>query len=340
MASMTSSATISRPVDFFPVPVDQQLAAIRTVAAGLPDADVVWISESRDFAETERYTAKANVDAALVSSPAVSEERRRIEQLFSAAEPTVAAGRYLELLRQDLAALHHAFLQAIVAPPSDDLQTHRAFWQRATVLADADNAHAMYLSSDNWPFSVFHALIDELAEFVGGDHEALGPLLTAGIQDARTSVYQAFGDEYRGLDRQAFAAAVRVRDDWLRGDGVLPLFAFKAATGSTTRVPGMAGAEEISSRYRTARERVHRRLLGERRERFDAVCTWYGRLYAARAAYDTYEYFGFYAFARHLMILRTMRLVDRADPEAAGRFRYAAATYQFVEAGEYLWRLE
>ena len=205
MAGMATSATISRPVDFFPVPVDQQLAAIRTVAAGLPDADVAWISESRDFAETERYTAKANVDAALVSSPAVSEERRRIEQLFSAAEPTIAAGRYLELLRQGLAALHHAFVQAIGAPPSDDLQTHRAFWQRATVLADVDNAHAMYLSSDNWPFSVFHALIDELSELVGGDHEALGPLLTAGIQDARTSVYQAFGDEYRGLDRQAFA---------------------------------------------------------------------------------------------------------------------------------------
>ncbi len=60
-----------------------------------------------------------------------------------------------------------------------------------------------------------------------------------------------------------------------------------------------------------------------------ATLDLYGKLHRIRVAYDTYEYFGFYAFARHLLILRTTELIERIDARLASRFHHAASLYEY-----------
>jgi len=316
---------ISRPQEFFPASVDEQLALISAAAAVLSDEDVAWISENRDFSEAERYRQKDEVDAALVASPIVSAERQRIESIF-AEEPVRAGALYLRAYAKHMASLHDLFATAM---QSDTEVLDPSFWKRVITMADADNAHAMYLSSDNWPFSVFHKLIDELAGFIGDDQQALTAILLAGVQDARTSVFNIFGNEYRSLDRQAFAVRVRERADWIRSDGVMPLFAFKAATESGR--PHAAAKYDFSKQYEIAVAQILLSQKQRERQRFVDLCNTYQQLYAARAAYDIYEYFGFYAFARHLVIRRAMRELANSSDARARSFHYSASTYQFAE---------
>ncbi|MCA1636684.1 MAG: hypothetical protein LC802_24200 [Acidobacteria bacterium] len=320
---------ISRPQEFFPAPVTEQVAIVAAAAASLSDDDIAWISENRDFSEAERYREKDDVDEALVASPLVSAERKRIEQMFDEEEPVRAGERYLRAHAEHMSSLHRHFAGAATEGVGDALNV--SFWRRAITIADIDNAHAMYLSSDNWPFSVFHKLIDELADFIGDDQEAFASILMAGVQDARTSVFNMFGDVYRGLDRRGFAVAVRANADWVRPDGVMPLFAFKAATEAPSGAGRVADSKGLRKQYEAAVGRVLMNITERERPRFAEVCETYQRLYAARAAYDIYEYFGFYAFARHLTIQRATRALEQSSREAARNFHYSASTYQFVE---------
>jgi len=332
---MTLNIPVYQPSEFFPATVEQQASVIRNAVSDLSDEDIAWISENRDFAEAERYREKDEVDEALVSSSLVTHERANIEDLFRAHDAVRAVKLYLLEFKQHMAVLHGLFAGAVVATDiTSELDTD--FWRKAIAIADADNAHAMYLSSDNWPFSVFHKLLDELANLVGDDQASMASILLAGIQDARTSVYGAFGSVYRDLKRHQFVTRIRDNVDWIRQDGIMPMFAFKAATEGMPNSMRPPNSGELRQKYEAAVNLVASRLSGIKAQRFMDACKVYQRLYAARAAYDIYEYFGFYAFARHLLILRGRRILESSSFSEARSFHYFASTYQFSKLEELL----
>jgi hypothetical protein len=193
----------------------------------------------------------------------------------------------------------------------------------------------MYLSSDNWTFSVFHPLTEELAAFTASDEAAFASLLTAGIRDVRLEVYAAgaFNAGYRGLEHAAFVAAIRQNSDWMRDDGVMPLFAYEAATQSSRM--HAARVNNIEEEYAASLTRVSARLSPSARRRFADVAATFRSLYAARTAYDVYEYFGLYAFLRHATILKTSTALAALGADAA-HFQYLASTYRFEEANQSL----
>ena len=331
---MSLDIPVREPAEFFPVAIEEQVSIIASAVSKLSDKDIAWISENRDFSEAERYREKDEVDEALVASSTVSDERGRIERLFEANEPVNAGDMYLVMFRNHMASLHRSFAGAVATTKPTETGLDTNFWRQAIAIADADNAHAMYLSSDNWSFSVFHKLIDELANFVGDDQALIAPILLAGIQDVRTSVYCAFGNLYRGLNRLEFIGRIRDRADWARHDGIMPIFAFKAATEGMPDNVRRLTALELRQQYKDSVEFVVSKLNGSCRRRFIDICNVYQRLYAARAAYDIYEYFGFYAFARHLLILRGMRALEGTSIPRAKLFHYSASTYQFSKLNE------
>lgn len=333
---MSLNISVYQPSEFFPAPIEEQLSIITNAlaAAEVSDDDLAWISENRDFSEAERYREKDEVDEALVASSMVSGERGRIEDLFESNESVRAADLYLSRFKDHMAQMHNLFTGALLRTRVGERGLDTDFWRRAIAIADVDNAHAMYLSSDNWPFSVFHKLLDELANLVGDDQASMAPILLAGIQDARTSVYGAFGNCYTGLNRLEFIARIRHNADWIRKDGIMPMFAFKAATEGMPDNVRRPSQPELQEQYEAAVELVASKLKGKLRGSFIDICDVYQRLYAARAAYDIYEYFGFYAFARHLLILRGRRTLEILSPADAKSFHYFASTYQFSKLEE------
>lgn len=318
----------------FPVSVDEQRQLMEQVSSMLSDEDLAWASGNRDFAEAQRYAAKDEVDASLVESVPVTEERARIEALFRDHPVPIAVRMYLDLMHRRLRELHQMHVEMLSLLDAATVGEWSSFWTNASSLADIDNAHAMYLSSDNWPFSVFHRLIERLENFVGDDLASLHAILCAGIQDARTEVFANPDIAYLGLERLPFARLVRKRSDWIRSDGVVPLMAFKATTGIAD---GTANAREsLQVRYEDAVKSVSARLSSVERGAFVETCELYQDLYAARAAYDIYEYFGFYGFVRHILILRTMNCLSSSSTSAAADFHHAASTYQFQKMAKVL----
>lgn len=330
---MTHSSTeLTQPLEFFPATVKEQSDALRIIVTSLDSYELAWISENRDFAEIERYSAKDDLDETLQASSIVRAERHRIERLFSDNDSISAARLYLDLLKQHLSNLHSHYVRGVaMSTTTNDIQQLCYFWHQVCTLGDIDNAHAMYISSDNWPFSVFNGLIDELNEYADHDLESLGSLLTGGVQDIRTSVYTAFDETYRNLNRQDFVKAIRSKCDWIRPDGMMPILSCKAATSTIETDLLPPKASELAFRFNAAIISIRAGLPASNHEQFDVVCTSYQRMYAARAAYDVYEYFGFHAFVRHLMILRTTRALEQLDPELAREFHYCASIYQYAK---------
>jgi hypothetical protein len=313
------------PESFLPVSAKIQRNEIDRFVKDLSDEDLAWISENRDFSETERYTAKDEVDQSLTTSQDVVSECARIEHLFEQRDPTIAASEYLTLVQAQLVRLHDFHCSGI-RDQFQDLSAWYQFWKQAATLADIDNAHAMYLSSGNWPFSVFNGVIEELSAMIT-DQGLLNILLTAGIQDARTTVYSNSDQAYRGLSRTEFATAIRKRFDWVREDGIMPLFTYKAATGNVSFT-----RPELTAPYAAAVKEILKQVSEDKGQRFVGVLSSYVALYAARAAYDIYEYFGMYAFLRHTLIRKTTTALKTYSEDLSREFHYAASTYQFNRA--------
>ena len=178
---------------------------------------------------------------------------------------------------------------------------------------------------------MFHQLVGELETFTASDDEALAALLPAGIHDVRTDIYMegSFHAVYRGLQRGPFVSTLVAASDWIRDDGVMPLFAYTAAT---REAPCSRAAVDLAADYLHTVARIVATLADPARTRFSAVIAAYRSLYAARTAYDIFEYFGFYSFVRHVVILRTVRALTARDPGVARDFQYLASTYRFGEA--------
>lgn len=325
----------------FPTSIAQLRKIVNEAVSSLDDAELEWVSSNRDFAETERYVIKDAVDESLVGSPLVQSECARIELLFRDSTPWEAGRRYLPIMHAELQRLHDMHVEMLRHSPSASIASWKQFWPAAFAQADVDNAHAMYLSSDNWPFSVFHGLIATIEAATGGDVGALAAILSGGIQDPRTAVFSRFGDEYRGLSRLDFARELRRKREWVDEDGIMPLLVYKAAC--TADAPAEDAEQTVSAlrlRFTRGVESVSSVLGESERREFQEVISVFTDLYAARAAYDVYQYFGFYAFARHVLILRTMRSLAELSGDLAEEFHHAASTYQFQRAGQLLDRIQ
>lgn len=306
------------------------LADLRDLITGcarsLPREDLVWASGNRDYAETHRYDAKDLVDDSLSESSTVSGERSLIEALFSdQPDPELAAEAYVGLLQTRVRHLHAAHTTALTQLSA---VTMRPLWLEICHAADIDNAHAMYLSSDNWPFSVFHACVGVLEELCDGDARALASILTNGELDVRTASWGGLGARYVGMNRDAYVELILRQGDWIRDDGVVPLVSFESA--SAVRPARLPDAAALRGRYLAAKHTIEGRLSPRARPLWDANLHAFSRLSAARRAYDAYEYFGSYALMRHLIILRTMTLLDSIGADGAG-FQQAASIYRFQE---------
>lgn len=171
--------------------------------------DIRWISENRDWAEATRYELKDEVDSNLIESPIVSTRRKEIERIFQ--QETSPESPYLELLLKDWSTLHTCVKSILERELANEWSASSVvgLWLDFAPVADADNAHAMYLSSGNWDFSVFNRLTTWIYSLPVPD-QLRSALLTGGVQDIRTVIYQAdFLKELRDCPgRENFAERV------------------------------------------------------------------------------------------------------------------------------------
>ncbi|SES96954.1 hypothetical protein [[Clostridium] polysaccharolyticum] len=312
---------------YYPVTIQRQEAYIKDYLKTNGIEDLIWISENRDFAEQERYKEKDEVDDSLKNSVSVLEEGNWIKQLFSEEDSLSAAQKYDQRLKENLEVLTKLYLEGLEEAGINNLSEARELWKKIKKQSDIDNAHAMYLSSDNWPFSVFHKIIDDILELLDGDFEMGSKLLTAGMQDVRTSVFADLSGKYEGADRETYIKSVCESGLYIKKDGVIPLFAYIAETGKKVDV---LKSDEIKEQYESAKETVLKTLNDEKKDKMRKLIEAYELLFADRVTYDIYEYYGFYAFIRHALIRKTKKIIalEKSEEEARA-FWYLASTYQF-----------
>lgn len=311
---------------YFPVSVLEQKAFIEKYVLTHSISDCIWISKNRDFGEQERYKEKDEVDDSLINSENVSNELEKIRVLFENEDQFSSAIEYDELLKAELKELTDIYISGIKMENAD-ISDIQELWDRIKVLSDIDNAHAMYLSSDNWPFSVFHKIIDNISDAINSDFEILNDLLTAGMQDVRTSIFYDYSGKYQNCSREDYISSLISEKNFIRENGVLPFFTFIAETGKKVDV---ISPEVIRKSYNDAKEKALRSVSEENAEKLINNLKAYELLYADRVTYDIYEYYGFYSFVRNALVLKTGNILrENIGNDIAERFMYLASTYQF-----------
>lgn len=308
--------------------LDDLASGVREMSMNLQDQVLVWMSQNRDFGEDERYREKDDVDTSLITSAVITAEREAIEGIFGRGVPLDdELADYGKRLHDELSDLHCDLIDAATNGEMWSASQQVSFWTRFAERADVDNAHAMYLSSGNWDFGVFDNVLKVLMDWAGDDGTVLSAILTAGMSDVRTAIYDVFGTTYAGLNRDDFIAAVRANDDWCRPGGYVAIMCFGAATGHRGRPEGVASGDELAERFEGAVQGLARKHPGSPVAETAAV---YRQLYDLRRRYDTYEYFGAYGFYRNLAIHRLGSAVEPIVPDLAEELRYLATTYQFA----------
>ncbi len=319
--------------DYLPDDIQNLRLVVEKVFVQAPLSLIAQVAELRDYAENERYDEKEEVDDYLKTSPRVTEACREIQILYDEPDLVVAVSKYLELFKADMARLHHFHANALNCSRNYAASDWKVFWQKLVPFADRDNSHAMYLSSHNWPFSVFNRLTAEIELLIGPDNpSALANLLTAGIQDPRTFIYQHIGGTMLGVSRANHVSQIIKSEQYILGNGIMPLFAFEAAIKARRSGTPFKPAEEFQSRFNSEIATQLNNLNSSDSEHFLSIISLYKHLYTARAAYDIYEYFGCYAFLRHLLILKCAAAVGFKETADSQAFIRAAATYQFSKA--------
>lgn len=308
---------------YFPVSTNTMFAKMKEVVKGMSYADLMWIAQNREFGEKERYRVKAEVDTSLRETKIISAERNLIEDKFRSGDIIENADRYLEFYRKRMCQLNIAYERILKLNVS--LKDIVLFWKQVSDISNLDNAHAMYLSSNNWDFSVFNEILEELSEILRGDFSKLSPLLTAGVEDVRSAIFSQ-GDNYVGLSEEAFYDQIIQSEDYIRKNGICPCFTYIAV-----KHPNLQKKIDVGS-YKRALTEVVESLDETSQKRFTQVYDSYCKLYFTRLAYDTYEYFGYYAFLRHYAIFSTYKLLKIENDEKANMFRHYASTYQFENA--------
>lgn len=308
---------------YFPISTSEMFAKMKEVANGMSYVDLMWIAQNREFGEKERYRVKAEVDESLKATQSISVERNLIEDVFQGGDIIKNADRYIELYRKRMCQLNMAYEGVLNLNVSSKEIT--LFWKRVADISNLDNAHAMYLSSNNWDFSVFNETLEELSEILQGDFDKLSPLLTAGVEDVRSAIFSQ-GDNYAGLSEEVFYDKILQSEDYIRKNGICPCFTY-----ITVKHPKFQRKIDVGT-YKRVLTEVVESLEATSKKRFTQVYDSYCKLYFTRLAYDTYEYFGYYAFLRHYAIFITYMMLKVESEEKANMFRHYASTYQFESA--------
>jgi hypothetical protein len=152
-------------------------------------------------------------------------------------------------------------------------------------------------------------------------------MLTGGVLDARTFVPLRLGSEQVPQDRRAFIESRLDLGDIVREDGIVTLVCLSAFSVDATLVRRLGVREgELVSEYERARDRVIAVAGPSGRD----LASCFAQLYRVRRLYDIFEYFGCYAFLRHLLLARAQPLVVDALPKLeAQRFLRYATLYQY-----------
>lgn len=307
----------------FPVSTDKMLAKMKMLLKDMKYEELMWIAQNREFGEKERYRVKAEVDTSLKNTNIISAERNLIEEKFQRGSIIENTGMYLELYHKRMKQLNAAYEE--IFGLKNSLKDLVFFWKQVVDISNLDNAHAMYLSSNNWEFSVFNEVLEELSEILEGDFGKLNPLLTAGVEDVRSAIFSQ-DDRYIGLSEKSFYNKILMTEDYIRQNGICPCFTYIAIKNPRLQ-------EKMSREaYNLALEDVMESLDKPEQKRFIQVYDSYCKLYFTRLAYDTYEYFGYYAFLRHYAIFVTYKMLMNSNEEKANKFRHYASTYQFEQA--------
>lgn len=310
--------------DFFPITTMHMEDKILKLSNRISSDDLMWIALNREYGEKERYRVKAEVDESLRETEIISKERENIESIFQSDDIITNANNYIKFYKERMIELNNAYEKIV------DLETTKSsligFWKSVVDISNIDNAHAMYLSSNNWDFSVFNQVLEKLLEILQGDYNKLNPLLTAGIEDVRTSVFTMDMQQYLGLSEKEYYSIIMNNKDYIRSNGICPFFiyiinkspAFNKGANGTDYVKGL--------------EMVVNSLQKNEQEIFNNVYECYCKLYYTRMSYDTYEYFGYYSLLRHFAIFITCDMLRREDIEGVDSFKHYISTYQFEKA--------
>lgn len=282
--------------------------------------DLKWIANNRDHAEKERYRVKDEFNASIVAAKETLDEREKIEKIFANNTLTEAIDEYLKLLSKRLLELNTQYdlFRKVDYSNTDELIKQ---WASVIAISNIDNAHAMYLSSNNWDFSVFNAVLIELRSVISDDEDFLA-ILSLGVQDIRTRIFSTLPKEYKCTSEDDFFVKVLKNHDFITDDGICPFLLYHTCKVQYTPTR-ITPIEPIIERL--IKGKTHTEI-----QRFYDILDNYARLFYARLAYDTYEYYGYYAFIRHFAIRKTFETIK--DSIVAERFKHFSSTYQFDRA--------
>ena len=290
------------------------------------------IIENRDWAENERYNLKPEVDESLIASKTISKEREEIENIFrDAKDVTEAVEIYLQRVNGVALQLKKFFDKILRSYVNNNLKTKEQaynLWNEFLELADMDNAHAMYLSSGMWDFSVFNQVLGELESTTSKKH--FFGLLKGASQDIRIRLHSlpVLFDKFGKKTPTTVSQFVdTLATDSVDASGVFLPFAYNFCMNMEKDKAEIVRKEYYQFVEETASE-------VEDKERFLHLVELYQRLNEARIEYDTFEYFGYYAFARHLLILVTHNLLKLEESQFAEEFKKQSSLYQYGELQE------
>lgn len=284
-----------------------------------PDA-LKWIAENREYGEKERYRYKKELDTTLKDDLCIKKERIAIENIFKTNTIDLAVDKYQNLLFDRLIQLVDAYDKILVIP-NLNLEVIMNYWASVEEISNIDNAHAMYLSSNNWDFSVFNDVLQSMESLLNGNYANMNILLSGGEKDIRTAYYE-----------QCITNSIESESDF---------YSRIISDNQTVCVNGICQCflfvnHDIPTVNRTLNiDKFNKKLnniynsLGDKKSEFKSIYSMYCRLYYLRLAYDTFEYFGYYSFIRHYAIYLTYCYILNKDENTASEFKHFASTYQF-----------
>lgn len=276
---------------------------------------IVRTLDRQVYSERERYTFKKDVDAALLSSPIIEATTRKIQQACEGDTPTYVKA-YLYLLQKDFSAL--VSLTTEFCTWFDQFRQDRSafykFLKEYIVVADVDNAHAMYLSSDNWHFSVFKKVIDAL-QVKYPNRTLFYSILKGGIIDIRTFIY-CISNDYVTVDSLTWHVEKTIHHGNIIDEQLwspLLLFPFVNFNRKTELNQFDLPQFEICP-----------------------LVEGYFDLYHTRYLYDAIEYFGYYGFVRNAIAELCVELAEKHGDEKLARIGEYITLYQFNFCNEIL----
>lgn len=190
--------------EFAPISTKHIESKMKSLIQELTPNDLKWIADNREYGEKERYRYKKELDDTLKEDKIISEERFKIEQIFKDNNLSLSVEKYCLLLDKRLHQLSDAYEK--IFSIDINIYTLMNYWESVENISNIDNAHAMYLSSNNWSFSVFNDILTRLEELLNGDYSLLNFILSTGEKDIRTAFYDQCKFSY--MSEQDFYAHI------------------------------------------------------------------------------------------------------------------------------------